>query len=437
MKKLIYAIVLLLCGAVSEVTAQEFKLSAEIRPRSELRNGFKKLRTESQEPAFFTEQRSRLNLDYKSEKIIMRLSLQDVRVWGSTNQIYKTDPNSLSNISEAWAQYNFNSKFGLKVGRQIISYDNQRFLGGLEWAQQGRRHDAALFVYNDKESKLKVHLGLAFNQVGFEPGMLVGNDYSGVNNYKTMQYLWANKTWETGKLSALVFNDGFQYGATSDSVSNRQTLGLVGSKTFGNFTVAGEGYYQTGKMAETSINAYLLDLNLTLKTKITPITLGYQTLSGGDQESGEIKNFTPAYGTNHKFNGFMDYFYVGNAHNDKKGNNVGLQDIYLNTAFKVGKGTFKAQLHQFFSAVDVYNTTATDGQFEKVSSNLGTEIDLIYARSLGKEASLVVGYSQMFATESMEVLKGGNASMINNWAFVMLTFKPTLFTSKAKKAEAN
>ncbi|NLR90353.1 alginate export family protein [Flammeovirga agarivorans] len=437
MKKLIYTIVLLLCAAVTEVTAQEFKLSAEIRPRSELRNGFKKLRTDTQEPAFFTEQRSRLNLDYKSDNIIMRLSLQDVRLWGSTNQIYKTDPNALTNISEAWAQYNFNEKIGVKVGRQIISYDNQRFLGGLEWAQQGRRHDAALFIYDDKASKFKFHVGLAFNQAGFEPGKLVGNDYTGVNNYKAMEYIWAHKDWETGKLSALVFNDAFQYGSTSDSVSQRQTLGLVGSKSFGGLTVAGEGYYQTGTLGMADVNAYMLDLNLTVKTKVTPITLGYQVLSGGDAESGEMKNFAPAYGTNHKFNGFMDYFYVGNAHNDKKGNSAGLQDIYLNTAFKVGKGTFKAQVHQFISAVDIYNTVeGSDSQFEKVSSNLGTEIDLIYARSLGKDASLLVGYSQMFATSSMEVLKGGNADLINNWAFVMLTFKPTLFVSKAKK-EAN
>lgn len=431
MKKLIYAIVLLLCVGL-EATAQEFKISAEIRPRSELRNGFKKLRTDAQEPAFFTEQRSRLNLDYKSEKIIMRLSLQDVRVWGSTNQIYKTDPNALMNVSEAWAQYNFNEKFGVKVGRQMISYDNQRFLGGLEWAQQGRRHDAALFIYDDKASKLKLHAGFAFNQAGFEPGMLVGNDYTGVNSYKSFQYLWAHKDWENGKASALVFNDGYQYGATSDSVSQRQTIGLVGSRSFGAIKVAGEGYYQTGTFKAADVNAYMLDLNLTVKTKVTPITIGYQILSGGDGESGEIKNFAPAYGTNHKFNGFMDYFYVGNPHNDKKGNSAGLQDIYINTAFKVGKGKFKAQLHQFMSAVDIYSGSAEDG-FVKESGNLGTEIDLIYARSLSKDASLVVGYSQMFATSSMEVLKGGDSGLINNWAFVMLTFKPTLFTSKASK----
>ncbi|MBB6459065.1 alginate export family protein [Flammeovirga kamogawensis] len=430
MKQLIYTALILLLTTSFEVFAQDFKMSAEIRPRSEFRNGFKKLRTDSSTPAFFTEQRSRLNLDYSSDKVIMRLSLQDVRMWGETDQIYKQDP-AMTTISEAWAQYNFTSKFGLKVGRQIISYDNQRFLGGLEWAQQGRRHDAALFIFDDKAKKFKIHAGLAYNQNGVEPKKVEGNVYLGTNNYKAMQYLWAHKDWEGGAISGLVFNESYQYGSTTDSVSQRQTLGLVGSKKFGILKVAGEGYYQTGQRGTADVNAYLLDLNFTAKTKLTPITLGYQILSGGDPASGEVTNFTPAYGTNHKFNGFMDYFYVGNPHNDAIGNNVGLQDIYLNTQFKIGKGTLKAQLHQFLAATDVVKSVSSDGVQEIVDGNLGTEIDLVYVNKLSPVATLMVGYSQMFATSSMEVLKGGDSGLINNWAFVMLTFKPTLFKTKS------
>ncbi len=37
----------------------------------------------------------------------------------------------------------------------------------------------------------------------------------------------------------------------------------------------------------------------------------------------------------------------------------------------------------------------------------------------------------MFATEGMKVLKNvPNPSNVNNWAWVMLTINPTLFTSK-------
>ena len=60
-------------------------VSAEIRPRTELRDGFRTVNTPREQPAFFIEQRSRLNLNYVREKVIVRLSVQDARIWGSTS----------------------------------------------------------------------------------------------------------------------------------------------------------------------------------------------------------------------------------------------------------------------------------------------------------------------------------------------------------------
>jgi hypothetical protein len=37
--------------------------------------------------AFFISQRSRLNLDFKQEQVLMKFSLQDVRVWGDEIQL--------------------------------------------------------------------------------------------------------------------------------------------------------------------------------------------------------------------------------------------------------------------------------------------------------------------------------------------------------------
>jgi hypothetical protein len=42
---------------------------------------------------------------------------------------------------------------------------------------------------------------------------------------------------------------------------------------------------------------------------------GFELLSGTDlQEPDKNSAFTPWFGTNHRFNGHMDYFYVGNHH---------------------------------------------------------------------------------------------------------------------------
>jgi len=61
---------------------------------------------------------------------------------------------------------------------------------------------------------------------------------------------------------------------------------------------------------------------------------------------------------------------------------------------------------------------------------LGTEIDLVYTHKFSKDIAIGAGYSQMFASEGMEYLKNNFDGNSNNWAWLMLTIKPTLFTSK-------
>jgi hypothetical protein len=333
----------------------------------------------------------------------------------------------MTSISEAWAQYYFTPKWSLKLGRQMLSYDNQRFLGGLEWAQQGRRHDAALLMHENAEKKFTLHIGGAFNQDAtvLEPSKLFNTTYTALNNYKAMQFVWAHKDFATAAVSGLLFNESSQYGSTPDSVSFRQTMGAVASKTWGNMVLAGEGYLQTGEYKGKKVSAYLLDLNLTYKGKKMPVTVGYQLLSGTKAGSTKIGAFDPAYGTNHIFNGLMDYFYVGSGHA-----NVGLQDVYVKTTAKIGKkGSLAAEVHQFFSAEEVMEAG------KAVSKSFGTEIDLVYQVKFAEEVTFNLGYSQMFATHTMELVKGGNRKNIQNWAWAMITFKPN-FYKKTEPATA-
>ncbi|MFY0688945.1 MAG: alginate export family protein [Cyclobacteriaceae bacterium] len=418
MKKLL----LISAFAISSLSVlAQFSITGEIRPRSEFRNGFKKLNSDATAPAFFTEQRSRIYMDYKSDQYVVRISLQDIRIWGDTPQIFKAD-NGMTAISEAWGLVRFTPKVGLKIGRQIISYDNQRYLGGLEWAQQGRRHDAVVLQLEDGDKKLKFHLGAAYNQSGTipEPKKVFGNDYLDVANYKAMQYAWFHKDFEGGGLSVLAFNESKQYATTADSISMRQTLGAVASKAVAGIKLAGEGYYQTGKVGLTDVSAFMFDFNATFKTSITPITVGYQYLSGSESGATEINHFTPAYGTNHMHNGFMDYFYVGNPHG-----NAGLQDIYVKTKFKAGeKGVLIGHAHQFMSA-----STVLDGEGASMSSSFGTEVDLVYALKLNPATTINVGYSHLIGTETLQAVKGGDHQSLNNWAWVMITVKPKFFES--------
>jgi hypothetical protein len=174
----------------------------------------------------------------------------------------------------------------------------------------------------------------------------------------------------------------------------------------------------------------LFTLHGTLQTDITPLTLGFEYLSGTARGEDNDKSFNPLYGTNHKFYGFMDYFYVGNYHGQAGGGRAsGLIDVHLKTKFNFGeKSNLGANLHYFASPVKVYEGAGTGG--DTYGSTLGTEIDLVYTLTLSQNVKFNLGYSHMFATETMEAVKsGGNHSALNNWAWAMISFKPRLFTT--------
>ena len=419
-----------------------FTIGAQIRPRFEYRHGFKKPLAEGLKPAAFVEQRTRLWFDYQNSKFRMHLNVQDIRMWGSTDQVYKSDP-SMFNVYEAYGEYFINDKWAFKAGRQALNYDNARFFGNLDWAQQGRSHDALLIKYNNKDLQFKADAGISFNQEQNEPTYLNYEPYVQAN-YKMMYYLWANKSWEKLNVSVLFNNDGREKSFDTTNVY-RQTLGLIPTFKSGKWKFGLEAYYQLGETAgpaeeNNKVNAYFLAFNATYKTKLTPITIGVDLASGNayDADANTENGWNPLYGTNHKFYGFMDYFYVGNPHGQNNGS-TGLVDIYGKTNFQLGqskKHFILAHLHYFMSPVELLDLTSINPD-ATVSSGLGTEIDLVYKFVISKGVVANLGYSQMFITDSMKQIKG-QASIIggytetgtNNWMWAQFNFSSEFFKFK-------
>lgn len=400
----------------------QFKIDADIRPRFEYRHGFGNLFPDDSEPAAFVVQRARLNFNYQLDKLTMMMSFQDVSVWGDTKQIDATDSNNSFSLFQAWVDYKLNENWSTKLGRQVISYDDQRIFGGLDWAMQGRFHDAALLKYN--KGSFKADIGFAFSQEG---QAREGNGFflQGAFTYKAMQYAYLKKKWEKSSASFLLLNTGFQdftgiNNDIPDGVFYRQTIGSHFTFPADNLSLMGSAYYQMGKSnGTTDLRAYNLALEANYKPGKTQFGLGFEMLSGTNQDGeSKSKSFFPLYGTNHKFNGFMDYFYVGNH-----ANNVGLNDLYAKAVFKTGeKSTLLAKAHYFGANASLSNDE---------DSYLGTEIDLVFTQNLMQSVKLNIGYSHMFASGSMSLIKGNRPNdNTNNWAWVQLTIRPTLFTSK-------
>lgn len=418
---IVFSCILLLTSA-NRLFAQ-FNLSGELRPRTELRHGYKTLPAEGVNAAFFTEQRSRLNFNYSKDLYKVGFTVQDVRIWGSQSQLNKSD--GLFSVHEAWGQVNFSETVSLKAGRQELVYDDQRILGSVGWTAQGRSHDVMLVKFTDEAWTL--HTGFAFNQEinPPEPAKLFDTFYSGVNNYKTLQYLWYNREFESARVSFLVLNNGVQQ--PDSTVNFTQTVGLTGSYIFSDFQVNGSSYYQTGTDPSGAEKSALLasgSLSYSGLKKIG-LTIGVDYLSGTQADQVQNHSFNPLYGTHHKFYGFMDYFYVGNPHYQQAAdhnNNIGLVDLYLKSTVQASKQTTVSfAFHEFISPVSILNPIDPTN---RVSSRLGTEMDLVFSHALSEEVKIQAGYSHMFGTSSLEAIKGGSSSQTSNWTWLMLSFNP-------------
>ncbi len=401
--KILKYISLMVVGIVfTQFANAQFSLTGEFRPRTEISKGYKTLAGENQDASTVTTQRSRLNFIFNAESIKTKLVLQDVRRWGNQKQLVGNEDYATS-IHEAWAEVLFSPEFSLKAGRQELVYDDSRIFGNVGWAQQARSHDVAVFKY---EKNVKLHFGIAHH----ENGNITDNIYDGPDAYKDMQYLWFNNKWDKASLSLLALNNGVpifedreQVNKYSQTLGGRFTIALKPVKLASNF------YYQTGKHSsgkEISAMNFLIEASIKMG-----FTLGFEHLSGtAFNETEKVKSFTPFYGTNHKFNGFMDYFYVGNHIGS-----VGLNDVYLKYKYAKNKFGFKADLHYFAAAAEIAADT---------DNYLGTELDLAISWAVKPMAKIAVGYSTLFAGDSMEILKGGDSSVGQHWAYVMLSVTP-------------
>ncbi len=402
----------------SSTYAQQLDISAELRPRYENKHGFKTLLETDADGSNFISQRTRLNFDFKQDNLIFKLTMQNVRVWGDVGTL-SADDNATA-LHEAWGEALLGDGMSLKLGRQEIAYDDQRIFGSVGWAQQARSHDAFLFKYVPNANN-RLDIGLALNS---DSQSNIDNLYSNAAGYKTFQYAWYHGNFNNFGLSVLLLNTGIEYlDITEQTLDYMQTIGSRLTYKFDDFNVDGAAYLQTGKAIDNNVSASYFTGNLAYKVSSDiSLGLGYEHLSGKDQNdvTQDINSFMPLFGTNHKFNGLMDYFYVSNHVGS-----VGLNDISFTFSYKKDKFSAKLVPHLFSSAADIYDGST------KMDNKLGTEIDLALGYKVSKDITMNSGYSKMFATDSMEILKGGGDSNENNsWAWLMVTFKPKLFSTQ-------
>ncbi len=280
------------------------------------------------------------------------------------------------------------------------------------------------------KSFTSVYISRKFNQTKFS--FLFFNDHFG--KYKmdsvgnaTTGYVYGRRFVSSGS------TDTYNYSGTQ----HRYTYGLMINHTLGNASgfgkIAFQGAYykQSGKNRDgLNMDAYHYTLAATYQKGKFSITPGYDVLSGNDAvaPTGSDNRFDPLYGTPHKFWGYMDYFYTGTG--SPAG---GLANAYCKVKYTSNLLTLGADFHNFALHRDMKKADGT-----LIKKQLGKEIDLQLTYNMNKFTNIELGYSIMYATESMPFAKAQAATDVaaatyrktGNWFYAMLRFSPDFLYTK-------
>lgn len=427
MKKIFYRLLLIFLFVVTCMQAQTVVIDGEIRPRTEFQDGYKKPLATTSDPGIFTSQRTRLGFTFTSGVLTTQITVQDARVLGQQGIVSDA---ATTGIYEAWAELLLIPGGSLKVGRQTIKYDDGRLFATPTWTTKGKTHDLALFKYSIND--FKAHLGLAYNNSSEIASEQFYTPASG-SSYRGLAYLWLSApTYKGFTLSGIVVDEAMQDTLGLGGTSKYKLIDMCQTYTYGgnlkydnaDFPISGlaTAYFQAGKnVAGNTMAGKMFAIKANYKaTSYLTASLGTDYFSGDDNKAsdGIISNFKKLYGSDHGFNGYMDYWNTPLT--------VGLLDYYGSVSAKVNKKW------NFVGAFHLFNTQYETSTYGK---DLGSELDLQASYKLNTWTTVQAGYSKYFTNSNTLAAKGITAGTSTNaqWAYVMLTIKPTFLNTAGAK----
>jgi len=428
-------------ASAQEEKKNQFDVDLNMLGRGELRSGGVTDDATNDNSARFLLGRTRLTLGYKRPHIEAKVTAQHSGIWGEKSK-------GSFNLYEAWAKLSTNNGLFSQMGRQALSYDDERIIGANDWAMAANSHDVLKLGYEGYGHK--VHAILGFNQNTENVG---GGTYyvNGGQPYKVMHTLWYH--YDVPKLplgvSLLFMNIGMQSGTEGSKIyppktEYQQLIGGYVSYQAKRWSIEGSYYHQLGttvtdpeplddvfELRSIGLDAWMASVKAQLQiTKKIGVLAGYDYLSGDDYnyvrpkgkmglaKHDKIRYFNPVYGSHHKFYGMMDFFFV-QAFSDSF--SPGLQNLYAGATYSPIKGLdLKATYHYLAVATSLNNASRT----------LGHDIDIEASYQILKDVSLSLGFSYMVSTETMQKLQKSDEKNNLKWGWFSLVVSPKLFTTK-------
>ena len=356
-------------------------------------------------------QRFRLGLGYDVNSWLkFYVQGQDVRELGGSRPneigVAASEGDDVFDVLKAYAQIgNITKGLSATIGRQFLSYGDQRLVGPLEWLNQARTFDAVKLHYAKEKYALDFFVSSPvvfrdhmWNQSNFLNQEDSLNDYfSGL--YLATKFIPINKTTDFYVFHKRDDGDGSFGPSLGDT--NFITIGTLWKgdpAKLGGWDYETEMAYQTGEVSGRDLSAFAghwgVGYNWSKRSWKPRIGVQYNYGSGDDNAAdGDIQTFQNLYPTNHLFYGFVDTTGWMNMHNPQ-----------LNISFQpTAKLKVMLDYHLYWSATNndawrrVNGVTAVRPINPGASNFRGSEIDLTAFYKVNAHVGLQAGYSVFFA----------------------------------------
>ena len=272
------------------------------------------------------------------------------------------DPHG-GDLNQLYVDYTGLAATRLRIGRQRILLDNQRFVGGVGWRQNEQTYDGLSVRYDGRAGAV-----LDYAWIGRVNRIFGDRSPQGRDDSNT-QLL--NARFEIA--------DGWTLGAYGYRIDDRDvpafSTATVGARLGGSLPLGGRrlGVQVEGARQSDAANApvdfnagyFRLDLSLPVGEQLT-LAAGYEALGGDADTPGQA--FRTPLATLHAFQGWADQFLATP--------DAGVEDLFLSVTAKPGAWTLAATWHDFGAA---------DG-----GADWGGELDLSAARRLGDRYGLLL-----------------------------------------------
>jgi hypothetical protein len=297
----------------------------------------------------------------------------------------------------------------LKVGRQELSYGDQRLVSPLDWSNTGRAWDAVKIRYETKTWWIDVFGSMFTNQndtiedhvfYGLYASCLEVADHS-FDLYALGRYL-------------------------GNSLRSRDELGNVGTVqegTFGfrlkgktglfDYTV--EGAFQSGEWVRTDIRTWGFAVVVGCTMDAFRIAVEYTAASGDSKPAdGHRNTFTPPFPFAHFYQGFADVFAWRNGH-DAAGSIRWKSYEWATLELDAHVFWLDRRKDAWYNAAGAVIRRDPTGA---ASSFVGSEIDVHFRLTVSKSIKVWTGYSRFFAGDFVDDT-GRSPDM--DWFFLQIT----------------